>query len=186
MTIEENNEDKNNKRIKRAAKIFANAQSTIDSLDIRDDGKMLIEVGEPAPMPITPIGENGELFELEEIKTSFIEVRRGLQQLIHKGQRLMNQTGSMDLRDMTASQVEAIAALSATISNQMESMLSMYRTLIYVEKERKKSNVPEQGQLTVTGDNTNVTQTTVFVGDTAELLKHLNQNRKDNNTVDGN
>lgn len=177
MTIEENNEDKNNKRIKRAAKIFANAQSTIDSLDIRDDGKMLIKVGEPAPMPITPIGENGELFELEEIKTSFIEVRRGLQQLIHKGQRLMNQTGSMDLKDMTASQVEAIATLSSTISNQMESMLSMYRTLIYVEKERKRNNTPDPSSLQVSGDNTHVTQNTVFVGDTAELLKHLNKQK---------
>lgn len=170
-------DEKTNKRIKKAAKIFANAQSTIDSLDIREDGKMLIEVGAPAPMPITPVGESGEMFELEEMKASFVEVRRGLQLLIHKGTTLMNQTGSMRLQDMTASQVEAIAALSGTISSQMEAMLNMYRTLMYVEKERKRANVPDPGQLAVTGDNTNVTQTTVFVGDTAELLKHLNQNK---------
>ncbi len=171
-------EEKTNKRIQKAAKIFANAQSTIDSLDVSDNGALIIEEGTPVPMPITPIGDGGELFELEEIKASFVEVRRGLQSLIHKGTRLMNQTGSMQLKDMTASQVEAIAALSSVISGQMESMLSMYRTLMYVEKERNKVNqMPQQG-MSITGENPEVTNTTIFVGDTSELLKHLNQTKE--------
>jgi len=176
MTTDDNGRE--DKRVKKIAKIFANAQATIDSIDVSQDGTLLVEDAAPVPMVVTPIGEKGELFELVEIKASFVEARRGLQQLIHKGQRLMNQTMALRLRDMTASQVEAISSLSNTVSTQMALMIEMYKTIIEIEQARNPALKGMGTAVITTGDNTQIQQNTIFVGDTAELIKHLNQPKK--------
>ncbi len=169
--------------MKKIAKIFKNAEATIDQLELTDEDLAKTDESqndfggdtiEYAPMT-TDVGEGGAIFELQELKNSFVETRRGLQTLLLNGQRLMNQTSTLQLASMTASQVEAIAALSNTVSTQLNLMITLYKTIAEIEQLR----MPKNASIGNVGDNANITNQTIFVGDTSQLLEAIN-NKKDN------
>lgn len=133
---------------------------TTATLDLTDDQFMALE-----------LSEDGSIFELLELKSDFIMVKRNLKRLITHGQDLFDQIPKLDIDDLKASQIEAIASLSNSINQNLMDLVGLYKVIVEIEQARRGNPGP-MGY----GQNNHIQGNLqqVFIGNSAEALKHIN------------
>lgn len=137
------------------------ALASTATLDLTDDQFMALE-----------LSEDGSIFELLELKSDFIMVKRNLKRLITHGQTIFDQTLTLDIADLKASQIEAIASLSNSINQNLMDLVGLYKIIVEIEQARRGNPGPTAyGQNNVVQGNLNQ----VFVGNAAEALQEINK-----------
>lgn len=165
-------DDKTKDRIERQMKQINNIFKTSnDKIEVMEN-----EIAVPGDFdlmdaPSMELTNDGSVFDLVELKTDFIMVKRNLKKLIDSGQRLFDQTIGLDLEDLKAGQIAAIAELSNSINKNLMDLVNIYKLIVDIESVKRGSNqVP--GALN-SGIQTLNQQ--VFVGNAADALKHINK-----------
>ena len=136
-----------------------------------------IEIIQPKNLT-EPIKEE-EVFSIDSLKNDFIMIRSNVLQLISTGQRILASASVIDVSDMKAPTLNALASLQETLGNNLHLMVTVYKEICEIEKMRMCVNgKPVDGvgsQNISTGNVTNNTQI-VFSGGTADLLKLIKDN----------
>lgn len=116
---------------------------------------------------IEHVEKTDEIFSNDLLKKDFLMVRQNLISLISKGQTLFDKTSELDLTELKASQIEALATLQKTISENLKMLIEIYRDIVEIENKRNNKN--EVPQLVNTGTLNQV----LFNGSTLDLLNAL-------------
>ena len=179
------NHKKTTKTLKRIEELLDVSQQTIDEVEISDEDLIVQEdqyeasdeysdslVGAPNTQIMSDPEGDLMLFERQELKKTFIEVKRNLQRLVAHGNTLMDQVSGVQLEELKASELSAISELSRTISDQLKMMIEVFKDIIQIEKDLKSlgnpgPNIPEG--TTVTQNNYN------FTGTTQDILRQIIQ-----------
>lgn len=117
--------------------------------------------------------DNPQYFDFLDLKKDFLIAKRNLRKLIAHGQRLMDTSAGMSLDEMTATQIQAVAQLSDSVTNQLQLMITLYKDITEIQKNLTPStpgNLPAGA--TVQGNV--VTNNVLFQGDTSQLMKLIN------------
>ena len=160
---------KQRKNIKKLEKVFNIAEDVIQSLEINKEGMQEITLAPEAyQFDEKEIEKNGVL-GLAELKADFLIAKRNLRKLIRHGQTLMDTSADMDMEEMTASKIMAIAQLSTSISGQLKMLVEIYKDIAEIEKSRK-GGLPGAFEGNLAGV---VHQNIIFTGDATSLMKYL-------------
>jgi hypothetical protein len=123
------------------------------------------------PMEINSLDE--EVFSLAMLKQDFMLVRQNLLGLVSKGQRLLDSCSVLDATELKASQIEAISNLSNSIANNLKIIVSTYKDIAEIEKNRGKFGPTDQ---IVQSVNTGTVNNIVFSGTTSDLMEIIKNN----------
>lgn len=121
-----------------------------------------------------------EVFTLENLKTDFLLIRNNIIKLVNSGQRILDTASLLDVSDMKAQQLQAIASIQQTLGNNLESLVKIYKQIVEIEKlrskEKKTDSNPANGS-TLVNSGTVVNNQIMFNGDTSQLLDFIKQNQ---------
>ena len=132
------------------------------------------ELEETVDIPLTD--DCSEIFSNRDLKKDYMLVRRNLLRLVNSGQNILSAAAMSDLSDLKASQVMAFAQLQSAVGNNLKLLMETYQMITGVESERMKM----RGEMLPEGTTINQQQNIIFKGSTADLMKHLNEKREDN------
>jgi len=172
MSNEKNYEQKFDKLRKR----FDMATEVVEGMSDDLDDLSLCEVPEPGQnLPMDPLDpDNPEVFTIQALKCDFVLIRQNVIRVINYGNNLLDQVSVLDVGDMKASQLTALATLQKTLGDNVKLLMDIYKDIIVVERGKAdlagKTNpdiLPGQGQMNVKGD---VHQQIVVAGSTSDLL----------------
>jgi hypothetical protein len=144
------------------------------------------EMGEKLPqlMPVTgevveAIEENPRAFEMDNLKQDFQLIRTNVLRLINNGQRILDTASVIDVSDLSAKHLEALASLQQTIGNNLKLLIDCYKQLADIEKLRQKEIKLTKCDPTMGMVNTGtvVNNNILFQGDTSQLLDLIQQNK---------
>ena len=176
VEMDEKIKAKLSKKLEKINTIFDTSNKEIEMMDTKFNNQA-IEMPDTATLDLTDdqfksltLTEDGSVFELLELKSDFIMVKRNLKRLITHGQNLFDQTATLDVGDLKASQIEAIAALSNSINQNLMDLVGLYKIIVDIEQARRGSPGPNHyGQNNLVQGNLQQ----VFVGNAAEALQHI-------------
>ncbi len=156
------------KRMKKVEELFDASEKAMEECSLPD----MEIIPAVSDTEITEVTEDSslKLFEMNELRSDFLLSRQNLQALLSRCQSLMEQVPKLDINDMKASQIDAIASLSNAITTQLQLMTSSYKVLAEIENLR---NPTPKG---VNVGKTEIQNQAVFVGSNSELLKLLKEN----------
>ena len=162
-------------QIKKVEDILNISQNTLNTIsvdvidveDIEDEDSMDIE----PIQEILPGTYESSIFGLVDLKKNFKLAQASLQQLINYGQGLMAQTVSMNLEELKASDVGAIAALSEAIYRQLRGLVEIFRDISEIELNIKKLNEKSIGNLPAGASFTQNNYT--VTGTTADIIREI-------------
>lgn len=162
----------------------------IDALDIVDDdlsNLALTELKEPGSH-LPDLKNFEEVFTLDLLKKDFMHMRASILALITRGQSILDDTGQLDIGDMKASQLEALANLQKSTGENIKLLMGIYKDIIAVEKDKyvilrgldqeTLGTQPQQGQINV-GKGGNVTQNVIVAGGTHDILRAIENAEKE-------
>lgn len=115
------------------------------------------------------------VMDVQSLKQDFQLVRNNIIKLVGSGQRILDSASQIDIEDLKASQLDALANLQSTLGNNLKLLIDIYKDLAAIEKSRQKpvakdNIVPEN---VVNGNVTN--NQILFTGDSNALLKLINE-----------
>lgn len=147
------------------------------SIAVEEVGMPAVYEGEVLP-PAVIIEEDVKIFEMEGLKSDFILIRSNILKLINNGQRILDTASVVDVSDLSAKHLEALASLQQTIGNNLKLMIDCYKQIADIEKLRQKENKFKGGE-TLGGQTagTIVNNQILFNGDTSALLDLIKQNQ---------
>lgn len=173
-------------------KKFNTATMLLESLDdIDEDLNDMVCEAQTIPVDVescqelSPVTENlpavpGDefCFNMSQLKQDFLMVRNNTIALIAKGQRILDQMGTLELADLKASQVEALSCLQTVVGNNLRLIMDTYKQVAEIEKLRQKQ-MQTSGQMGDTGSNINngTVNNIVFQGTPDDLLNLINNNK---------
>lgn len=171
------------KQMEKINSIFNTSNQEIDSMDIGLKENQIVVI-KPEKYDLTDdqfkaleLSEDGSVFELLELKSDFIMVKRNLKRLIHHGQTLFDQTASLDMEDLKASQITALSELSNSINRNLMDLVGLYKTIVDIETIRRGNPGPTAyGQNNLIQGNL---QQQIFVGNAADALKQIKKKPED-------
>lgn len=159
-----------NKKFENLEKKFGMVTDVLEELEI--------EVVEEHPLQV--VTENTDnIFSIDSLKQDFVMVRDNIIKLVTTGQRILDTASILDVSDMKASQLQALAEMQTTIGNNLKLLISIYKEITDIEKSRSKNEVPNTSQVANVGvinNNNNI----VFNGTNTELLDLIHQNQLEN------
>jgi len=161
----------------------------VDALEVVDDDLSdlaLTETKEPgAHLP--DLNNFEEVFTLDLLKKDFLHMRTSILALITRGQSILDDTGQLDIGDMKASQLEALANLQKSTGENIKLLMGIYKDIIAVEKDKyvilrgldqeTLGAGTQQGQINV-GNGGNVTQNVIVAGGTHDILRAIENAEK--------
>ena len=155
------------------------ANDLIDELNIEEFEIMPLElmVLENSKENTSNSDEKFEVFTLDTLKSDFICIRQNVMKLITSGQRILDSTSLIDVSDLKASQLMAIATLLKTIGENSKTLIDIYKQIVEIEKLRVKEKVPEPTQTAMINSGTVVNNQILFNGDTSQLLEFIKDNK---------
>jgi hypothetical protein len=161
-----------NKKISKLEKAFNIASDKVDSFDVDEStNDIILSNGEYSvddySGPVS-LAEDGQMFELLELKEDFLSVKCNIQALIRKGQRLLDQALESPDASISPRQIEAITGLSTAIGTQCKTLAELYTEIEKIGANRKGKSI-NQTQGTVNNN------TAIFVGDTSQLLNTIKE-----------
>jgi len=114
-------------------------------------------------------------------------MRSNLLSVIQRGQSILEDVGNIDIGDMKASQLEALANLQKATGENIKLLMGVYKDIISVEKNKyvlirglNQENLGSgQGQINVAPGAT-VTQNVIVAGSTHDIL-HAIEKANENN-----
>lgn len=191
------------RRLKKVEELFDVAQDVLETCQIPTNNNTRSETQEdPEESDSVEIVEAGEsrevseysnpeihlprIFNLEEVRYDFVAARRNLYKLIKHCQDLMDGVPALDLIEMKASQVEAIALLANSINNQIQTVMKLYKDMADIEQMRmppelkileKRLGNP-QGRPSIGKEDSSSSKDSgaVYVGDSKSLLDIIEEN----------
>jgi len=160
-------------RIKKVEEILNVSQATLDEIQEKEE-ILDVEIVEAEEYPLAE--RTDSVFQLTELKKKYDLAQQSLQQIINFGQNLMSQTVTLELNDMKASEISAIAQLSQTIYTQLRGMVNMLKDITEIELNVKELNSVQQGMGKLPS-GTSFTQhnTTVIQGTTSDIIKQIKE-----------
>lgn len=122
---------------------------------------------------VLPANSDERLFSKVTCKHDFIRIKKNLVSLINKGQQLIdNIISSYDGIDIKPQMVQSIATLSSAITDQLRLLMEIHKNILDMDDQLS-------GGIVMGGKgkgNTTINNQSIFIGDTANLLKHLKRN----------
>jgi len=115
--------------------------------------------------------KDDEILNVTSLKQDFMLIRNNLIKLINTGQRILEGASVLDISDLKPSHLESLSNLQSVLGNNMKMLIELYQTINNIEKTRQKA-LPKQEQNPTNINNTN---NNLFVGNSADLLKLLNE-----------
>ena len=112
--------------------------------------------------------EKERVFYIDDLKKDFLIAKRNLKALIVKGQTLLTGVNALNLEEISGSGMVGIAQLFNSVTTQVGMLVTMYKDISEIEKNRKPDTKETMNNTTVQG---NLTQNVVFSGSNAELLE---------------
>lgn len=143
-----NNTDRTLKKVEDLLNVSSEATKALDTLTLTNEQEIDLNdtpsysLTETEEFPIVA-EEDTQVFELTELKRTFILVKRNLQATVDRNQELLDQTRGIKITEMKASEISAVAELSNVTSNQLKMLVEVYKDIIQIEKglrELKNSN----------------------------------------------
>lgn len=138
----------------------------------------VVETSEPGQNLPAELDTFEEVFTLPLLKQDFMSMRQNILAVINRGQTILNDTDQLDIGDMKASQLEALANLQRSTGENIKLLMGIYKDIIAVEKDKyvllrgiNQENLgsTEGGNLQV-GAGSNVTQNVIIAGGTHDIL----------------
>lgn len=171
---------------------FNIAAEAIDVLTLDEDLSDLedsLEVHSPPPVPTQnnlPTTKDkdsvllDEVFDFETLKKDFAMIRSNVIAIINKGQHILEECSHLDLADMKAGQLEALANLQKTLGENIKLLVSVYKDIVSVEQQKKtmltsQINNEEENNKGGMQVNGTVNQQFIFAGNTSDLIRAFNQ-----------
>lgn len=156
-----------NKKLKKVEKLLNVSQDAIDEMQII----------QPSPCEIDTMDDSYnlddsqmEVFEINELRKTFILVKQNLTSMVNSGQNLYNQIDGLLLDDLKASEISAIAQLGDSIARQLKTMVEVYKDISDIEQSRR-TNIPKN----LPPGSTVNTQNIVFQGSTKDMLEQISK-----------
>lgn len=114
-----------------------------------------------------------KVLDISSLRQDFGLVRNNVIKLVNTGQRILDSACVLDIADLKASQLDALANLQATLGNNLKLLMDIYKDIAAIEKSRAGMPVSKPEQTNI--NNGNVTNNNiVFTGSTSELLTMIN------------
>ncbi len=101
------------------------------------------------------------VLNIKDLRDDFIKARKTLQNIIEKGEDLLNKIEILDIEDLKASQIQAIASLQSAIGSNTKLLLDIYKQRQEIEKNNHKDK------------EVKIQQNNLFVANSRELLKEI-------------
>lgn len=136
-----------------------------------------VNIEAPVPEVVPEVVEDVRVFELDGLKTDFQLIRSNILKLVTNGQRILDTASVVDVADLSAKQLEALAQLQQTIGNNLKLLIDCYKSIADIEKLRQKESKKfDPGPANVNmGSVTN--NNILFSGDTNQLLELIKSNQ---------
>ena len=116
-----------------------------------------------------------EVFNLQSLKTDFGLIRSNILKLVNSGQRTLDTASIIDVSDMKASTIQALATLQIAIGGNLNMLMNCYKTITEIEKLRIKEKKMDATSNVNMG--TVVNNQILFSGDTNKLLDLIRTNQ---------
>lgn len=115
-----------------------------------------------------------EVFTLETLKVDFMMIRNNIMKLVADGQRTLSSASVIDVSDLKASTIQALAGLQVAIGGNLKMLIETYKIIVEIEKLRQKETkpVPQMGSV-----NLGVVNNIAFTGSTSDLLQLIHDNK---------
>ena len=156
----------NNKKLKKVEKLLNVTQDAIDDMQII----------QPTSYDVDTIEDLDDsqmaIFEVNELRKTFVLVKQNLTSMVNSGQNLYNQIDGLLIDDLKASEVSAIAQLGDSIARQLKIMIEIYKDISDIEQSRK-STIPNN--LPPGSNVTQNTQNIVVQGSTKDMLEQISK-----------
>lgn len=158
-------------RMKSLEEKFNLAETLVEELDdlIEDVGESM-ETASDDNLPMVP--EHAGLMNIEGLKQDFMLARNNIIKLITTGQRILDQASVLNVSDLKASQLEALATLQSTLGANLKLLLEIYKDIAAIEKSRGNPTPSNVNNGSVTTNNI------VYAGSSSDLLKILNEQQQ--------
>lgn len=179
----------NEKKLESLRKKFDMAEESINQMtavveDIDDSNELNalaeVEISEPGKN-LPAISEFEEVFTLDLLKSDFTLMRSNLLSLITRGQQILEDTGAIDIVDMKASQLSALAELQLATGANIKLLIEIYKSIIGIEKEKyvlirglNQENLGSENANQIISNTTN----NIVVGSTHDILQALEKANK--------
>ena len=131
---------KQTKTLKRVEELLNMSDQTIQDCELSDENEIVLSTDEHAleekenhDLALTDDSIN--VFELTELKSTFLMVKQNLRRLVNHGQMLMDQTSGLSIDDMKASEISAIADLSNVVATQLKMLVETYKDIISTQAQ---------------------------------------------------
>jgi hypothetical protein len=163
-----------NTKLDNLSKKFNLAENLVDELSIVIDD---ITATELLPCPTEVSGEvalvEASILDMGLLKQDFLLMRNNIMKLIHSGQRILDSASVLDIADLKASQLEALATLQGSLATSIKLLMDCYQSLAAIEKSRKPSVKAIKETQAVNNGTVNNNQI-CFSGSSSDLLKIIN------------
>jgi len=185
---------KNETKLKKLHEKFNLAENTIDQMtavvdSFEDDLTPLeiTEVGQPGEY-LPEITTQKEVFSLDLLKSDFMTMRSNILSVINRGQQILKDTGTLEIGDMKASQLEALANLQKSTGDNIKLLVGIYKDIIAVEKDKyvllnglnQEILGAGQGQIQVSPGAT-LNQNVIVAGSTHDILRLMEKAKEETN-----
>jgi len=164
-----------------AIEVFTEDSDDLSALEVT-------EIQEPGKHLPTDLDSFEEVFTLDLLKQDFMAMRNNILAVINRGQTILEETGSLDIGDMKASQLEALSSLQRSTGENIKLLMGIYKDIIAVEKDKyvllrglNQENLGSTGQapINVTQGGT-LTQNVIVAGGTHDILRLMEDAQKEN------
>lgn len=145
------------------------------TIDVESIELVPVEVvnGEVATQEDKPV----ELFTMDTLKTDFMLIRNNIMKLVADGQRILSTASVIDVSDLKASTIQALAGLQQAIGQNLKLMVDSYKIIVEIEKLRQKESKFSQVPQGAGSVNMGVVNNIVFSGSTNDLLSIIHDNK---------
>jgi hypothetical protein len=135
------------------------------------------EIAEPTPVVVAELVSSEkpvEVFTLEILKSDFMLIRNNIMKLVADGQRTLSSASVIDVSDLKASTIQALAGLQVAIGGNLKMLIDSYKIIVEIEKLRQKEKPMIQ---TMGAVNMGTVNNIAFSGSTSELLQLIHDNK---------
>jgi hypothetical protein len=165
-----------NTKLDHLSKKFNLAENLVEELSIVIDDITTTELL-PCPTEVSDelVPMEASIMDMNLLKQDFMLMRNNIMKLVHNGQRILDSASVLDIADLKASQLDALANLQSTLGSNIKLLLDCYKDIASIEKSRQKpvSKQPVSENI----NNGSVTNNNiVFSGSSSDLLAIINKN----------
>jgi len=185
---------KNETKLKNLHEKFNLAENAIDQMTVVVDSLEedltsleVTEIGQPGEY-LPENNSQKEVFTLDLLKSDFMTMRSNIMSVINRGQKILEETGTLEIGDMKASQLEALAQLQKSTGDNIKLLMGIYRDIIAVEKDKyilmnglnQEMLGAGQGQIQVAAGAT-LNQNVIVAGSTHDILRLMEKAKEETN-----